>query len=711
MTDLAQTKRIPISCDRDCGGGCPLLAHVRDGRVVKITDNPLGDEYTRGCVKGYSLARIAYDTQRLKRPLLRTGPRGQGRFEEITWARALDLAAEKLAAIRDRHGPLALLPFAGSGSCRAAVHNTGLLAKRFFALFGGFVDRPDSYSSSAADYTVNRLLGTTMVGLDPESLVHSRLILLWGANPASARLFNSRLEACLRRARAGGTKIIVLDPRRSRTVDRLADQWIPIRPGTDSALMAALLQVLISEGLVDGEFVDRHTHGFEGLADYVTGRADGLVRDPAWAEPICGVAAADIRDLALEYGQTRPAALVPGLSIQRTLGGEEAVRFAIVLQAVTGNTGRIGGSSGGPTYKRAGLAFPALPVPVDPNRPMMPVYSWADAALQGRAGGWPTDFRAIYSIGSNYLNQGSDIARNIRAFGRMDFVISHDIFLTPTARYSDLVLPVTTSLEREDVALTTDDRLFYINRAMEPLHEARHDYDILRSLADRLGFGDEFSQGRTADEWLAHLLAGSNIEDPDRFRQTGILVGRSGGRNGLTGFLADPDHRPLNTPSGRIEISCAAFARAGSSPLPQVRCAGPDRDYPLRLVTPHARHRINSQNANLAWADRPTDRCLTMHPDDGAARNLADGDRVRVSSRRGVMEVDVRLTRDIMPGCVCLKQGQWTNRDGRGVEQGGAANSLTSTRPTLPSGGSRTHSVFVQVRTLSRAGQPQADRR
>ncbi|MGE5256142.1 MAG: molybdopterin-containing oxidoreductase family protein, partial [Hyphomicrobiales bacterium] len=402
--------------------------------------------------------------------------------------------------------------------------------------------------------------------------------------------------------------------------------------------------------------------------------------------------------LARLYAGTKPAALLPGLSIQRALGGEETYRFTVALQTATGNIGIPGGSSGGEFWgKLPGMAFPSLPVPDLSSLPAIPVYRWADAVLEGRAGGFPSDIRAIYSIGANYLNQGSDIEKNIRAFQKADLVVTQDLFMTPTARFSDLVLPVTTSLEREDVVFPADHYLFYSAQAVDPLADCRHDYDIFRELAERLGFGEAYSENRSSSQWLAHLMAESGIGDIVRFKKTGILEGADQMRVGLSRFIADPVKDPLATPSGKIQIRCEALAGTAASSLPRCRVAAPDPEFPLRMVTPHSKIRINSQNSNLPWAGRLVRQRLTMNALDGRARGIRSGDVVRVVSAQGEMEIEVRLTEDIIPGCVSLIQGAWSVRDSRGVEKGGAANSLTSTEPTLPSQGSRTHSVFVDV--------------
>jgi len=693
-------KKVPVSCNKDCLGGCPFLAHIKNGRVTKITNNPLRDPFMVGCVKGFHALDVLYAKNRLKHPLLRTGSRGRGEFKEISWREALDRVAERLDDLSRREGGESVLAFYGSGSCIGVVHNTGLLCKRFFSLFGGFTGHSDSYSSAAAVFVQKYLFGTRMVGLDPPTLFQSNLIILWGANLSDTR-FSSRIESILRRCKRDGVPIIVIDPRRSNTVRRLATQWIPIRPGTDTTMMAAVLWVLLNEGTADKKFTDTYTTGFENLVSYVDGSTDGNAKDPSWASHICGVPADTITDFAHTYGSTKPTALLPGWSLQRALGGEETYRFTVALQAATGNIGQIGGSSGGEFGgKLPKPHIPQMPVPDTSDFPIIPVYKWPDAILEGTAGGYPTEIKAIYNCGSNHLNQGSDIRKSIRAFEKVEFSITQDLFMTPTARHSDIVLPVATFLEREDVTLPADNFLLYSAKAIEPLPETKTDYDIFCDLSERLGFGDAFSEGRTAEDCLDAFIEASVIEDVDRFKKTGIFRGDNHMRVGLSDFISDPETHPLETPSGKIEIRSAAYGQTGFSPIPECRISMPPMEFPLRMVTPHSKYRINSQNSNLPWIDAFEPKVLVINCIDGEERGLRSGDSVRVFNLVGEMRIQVRLTSDIIKGTICLPQGAWTVMDKHGIEIGGATNALTSTTPTLPSQGARTHSVFVQLEKI-----------
>ncbi|MBC8497803.1 molybdopterin-dependent oxidoreductase [Candidatus Bathyarchaeota archaeon] len=689
---------VPVSCDLDCGGGCPLQAHVEGGWVTMIVDNPLGGPYMSGCVKGLQMHRVLHAPDRLKRPLLRTGPRGSGEFKEVGWPEALDLVAERLTEIRDRYGNEAIIRLGGSGACNGALHNTGLLTMRFLSQFGGYTDIEGYYSSQAAQYVTPYVLGTRSVGIDPGTLQHTGLIILWGANISDTRL-EVPMEARIREAKVRGVEVIVVDPRRTTTAKTLGTQWISVRPGTDTALMLAVLHVLIEEDLVDRGFVERYSVGFKELERYVLGEEDGAPKNPAWAEEICGTPADVIVQLARQWGQTHPTAFIPGLSIQRTVGGEEAIRMAIALQVATGNLGVLGGSSGGLTWGR--LPSPRIGVigaPQNPTQVSIPAYQWPDAILEGRRGGYSSDIKAIYNVGGNFLIQGSDVNKNIRAFSEVEFSVCHERFMTPTAKYCDVVLPVTTFLERSDIVVPDGGNyLLFSSQAVPPLYEARNDYDIFCELAERLGFRQEYSEGRGEEEWLRDFVADSEVADYEEFKREGLYMGGDQLRVGLSDFVADPEAHPLGTPSGRVQILSEAYADLGFTAVPAYRGLRADDRHPLMLVTPKSRFRVNSQNDNIPWFRERELHGLWMNPRDAEERGIDDGGEVQVSSPEGRVRVTVIVTEDIMPGVVCLLEGVWPIFDSEGVDTAGSANFLTSTVPTEPSKGSRTHSILVQV--------------
>ena len=677
-----------------------MIAETADGRLLRIRDNPIRTAHMRGCVRGYQMVRGVYHPGRLKSPMVRAGPRGSGRFREVSWDEALQVVRDRLEQIRETWGAESVLRLGGSGSCRGALHNTELVTRRFFSLFGGYTDTTGSYSSGAESFVAPYLFGPGHVrryGIDAATLRHSRLILLWGANVADTR-FGCELESRIREQRRKGVPVVAVDPRRSRTVQQLSDRWIPVRPGTDAALMAAVLYVLLREDLVDRTFVRRTSVGFDVLERYVRGEDDGQPKTPSWAEGICATPGEAIVELARQYGRNKPAALIPGLSIQRTIAGEEAIRMAVALQTATGNIGVPGGSSGSNIWGR--LPRPRcgqLPVPPVPRPSEVPVYSWPDAILEGRAGGYPVEIKAVYNVGGNYLAMGSDLHKSVRAFERVELSVCHDYFLTPTARYCDVVLPVTTYLERADIVFPESNHLLYSHQVIEPVGQARNDYDIFHDLADRLGFGQEYSEGRNVAQWLEHFLDNSEIEDAEEFRRTGIYIGAEQERCGLSEFVSDPKSHPLDTPSGKIEIASKSYAGLGFPEIPTWRGFQPTSGHPLHLITPHARYRINSQYGNDPWFVQREEQGLWMNPRDAALRGIEEGRQVEVGSPEGKLRISVRITEDIMPGVVCLLAGMWPRIGPDGTDTAGAANILTSTVPTEPSRSSRTHSVAVQV--------------
>jgi len=693
----------PVTCNRDCGGGCPLLASVAGGRVTRITNNPAGGPYLKGCVRGFQAWRQQQAPGRLTRPLVRSGPRGSGSFREASWDEAVRLVVDGLARVRERHGDASILALGGSGSCRGALHNTDILTARFLNLTGGHVEQTSTYSDAAIEYTQPVVLGTGHAGVDPATLRHSGMIVLWGSNLVDC-IMGCEWRARVREAGRRGVPVVVIDPRRTTTARLLGTEWLPVLPGTDSALMLALLHELITGGAVDEAFVATHANGYELLRRRVLGLDAEAAATPEWAAGVCGVPAERIRALVRAWVEHRPVALVPGLSIQRTVGGEDAVRLAIALQTVTGDLGRPGGSSGGATW--GGLPAPrvgSMPVPDNPVEAGIPCNDWADAVLRGRAGGYPADIKAVYDTGGNYVVQGADVATSMRAMLQLEFSVCHDLFLTTTARYCDVVLPATHWLERSDIVFTSADYLLYSHRVAAPPGQARDDYDIFADLAEASGCGAEFTEGLDEEGWLSRFLEGSEVADPDAFRRTGIHWGADRERVGLAAFAADPQAAPLSTPSGRVELAGAACVAAGLSQVPAARVLPQEPGRPLRLVTPKSALRVHTQLAAIPWFRERDDRTLWMNPADAAARGLTDDDVVLVTSEQGRVRCRCRVTADVREGVVSLLAGIEPDFDKDGCDTAGSANVLTSAEPTLPSRGARLHSTMVEVRAAAPA--------
>jgi anaerobic dimethyl sulfoxide reductase subunit A len=712
---------LPVACNRDCGGGCPLVATVRDGRVVRIANNPAGGPFLKGCVRGYRAYLQQQSPARLTAPLVRTGSRGSGQFREAEWGEAIGLVADGLARVREKHGDDAVIALSGSGSCRGAVHDTGALTARFLNLTGGHVEESNTYSSAAASFVEPVVLGTNEAGVDPATLQHSGMIVLWGANLVDC-IMGCEWRARVRQAKRRGVPVVVIDPRRTETAKQLSTEWLPVRPGTDSALMLAVLHVLITEDLVDEAFVATHATGWDLLRARVLGEGapgvaggapdagsalpPGQAATPEWAEGVCGTPAARIVALAREWARRRPTALIPGLAMQRTWGGEEPVRLAIALQVATGNLGRRGGSSGAQTWGGLpGSRFEGIPVPPNSVSASVAENDWAEAVLhevEGRVAasggtGGPVRICAAYNCGGNYVAQAADVRKSVRAMEALEFSVCHDLFMTATARYCDVVLPVTHWLERDDAIFTSANYMLYSHKVATPPGQAMDDYDVFAALATRCGVGGAFTKGKDAAAWLRDLIEWSEIPDADEFRAAGVYFAPEQERVGLAAFADEPERYALSTPSGKVELAGAACVAAGLSEIPEARVLTADDARPLRLVTPKSRFRVHSQLDDLPWFTERDDRSLWLSPRDAAARGVADGDQVVASSAHGATRCACRVTDDVMPGVVSLCEGIEPALDDDGVDTAGAANVLTSDEPTLPSHGATMHSALVEV--------------
>jgi anaerobic dimethyl sulfoxide reductase subunit A len=344
----------------------------------------------------------------------------------------------------------------------------------------------------------------------------------------------------------------------------------------------------------------------------------------------------------------------------------------------------------------------SLSTPEVPDQPRLPIQRWPDAILQGKSGGYPTQIHAVYNLGSNLINQGSHILKSIAAFQKLDFAVTHDLFLTPTARYCDVVLPAASPLEKEDVGQPwLGNYLLYKPQVVAPRGQARSDYDILCDLADRLGFAEQFSEGRSAQEWIQLFIEQSEVPDPEEFRRTGIYLAPDQERVGLADFSAHPLRFPLKTPSGKVEIASEAYhLDTGFPAIPTWQEPPHDKRYPLQLLTPKVQHRTHSQGSNLPLLREKHPHRLTLHPRDAAARRIEDGDRVKIFNDQGEAHVVVELSQDILPGVVSLPEGIWLDLDANGVDRAGSANMLTSTEGTTPGTACIMHAVNVEIEKI-----------
>jgi anaerobic dimethyl sulfoxide reductase subunit A len=712
---------VTSTCGHNCGGRCVVNAHVRDGRIVRISTDPR--KWTpevpplHACVRGFGQMERVNHPDRLQHPLRRVGPRGAGRFERIGWDEALDEVARQMLRVRDTYGPAALLDCSRTGSL-SMLHGRAPI-QRLLYKFGGCTELWTNISAEAEVFAVRMTYGARAdyksAGREPGDYVNSRLIVMWGWSPADGTFGTGTLQY-LKRAKQHGTRIVCVDPRVTRSSHDLADEHVFIRPSTDAAALIAMAYVIATEGLHDQAYLDRHVLGFDeahlppdapagaSYLSYLLGEADGVRKTPEWAAAITGMPADTIRRLAVELATTKPAALHCGYAPGRTIHGEQFHRAAYALASMTGNVGVPGGNAGTSNGATGRCGIRLMPAGTNPAGARVASSLLADLLDRGRAGGYPADIKMVYSVAGDLFNQLPNINKIIAAAERLEFMVVHEHFLTPTARYADIVLPATTFWERNDVHTPwagAGHYAIFMHQAIEPMGECRNDLDICADLARRLGL-DGYND-KTEEQWLRELTRDA-IDDFDTFRERGLA--RLPAPEDAVAFareIRDPASHPFSTPSGKIEIYSMALAKTpdpyGLGAIPPIPTWIPDdadRRHPLRLVSPKSRARTHSIHGNQTILSRADRDDVWINTADAAARGLVDGQPVRVFNDRGETVLPARVTDRIAPGVVSIKEGAWFTPDARGRDTRGCANVLTPDRAS-PAGASPFNTCFVDV--------------
>ena len=661
------------ACPHDCPDTCSMLVKVKDGKVTGVLGNP-AHPFTQGrlCAKTNQYQERVYHPDRVLHPLRRTGPKGAGTFERISWDEALATIGARWKDIIAGHGPTAILPYSYLGT--QGLVNGLTVGDAFFNRLGATVSER-TFCDSGASTAYVMTVGPTP-GMDPESFQYSRFIILWACNMLST---NAHMWPFVDQARKRGAKLVVIDPAKTAT-SALADQHIRVRPGTDGALALAMIHVIIKEGLVDQDYVDRYTVGYEDLAQHVA------TCTPEFAATQTGIDAEVIRTLAREYAASQPSAIRIGVAIERSAGGGQLVRALACLPALVG------------AWRRPGGGLLQLPLWAFPVR--WDVLHRADLAQPGTrvvnqwqlgralTGDLPLDppIRSLFVYNSNPLVVAPDQLRLREGLAREDlFTVVSEQFLTDTARYADIVLPATTQLEQSDLMFSWGHLYLTLNRqAIAPLGESVSNAELFRRLARTMGFEDPFFHRddeqimRDAVDWGSPAMQGITMED---------LVAKGWARLNLPAADAFAPHAQggFPTPSGKVEIRASMAAggnfvlptfRQGSndhqdgSPVPAMPTYIPPREsgrsaaaavrYPLAMMSPKSHSFLNSTYANhRRQASKEGEQKLFLHGSDADARGIRSDDVVRVFNERGSFVAVAKVGDETIPGVVIAPMGHW----------------------------------------------------
>ena len=682
---LAHT--VHTACPHDCPDTCAIRTTTENGRAIAFTpvkEHPV----TRGwlCAKVRPYLDRVYHPDRLTTPLRRTGPKGGGGWEAISWDDALDEIAGRWQEIMARSGAQSILPYSYSGTLGLVqmIVSSARLWNRM-----GACGLERTICDASAGVAVPATIGAKHA-MAFEDFLQSELIVIWGHNPAST---SPHFMPFLRDAQKQGATVVLIDPRRTLTA-KSVDWHLQPEPGTDAALALGLIHILFRDNRHDEAWLEAHSTGWRELRD----RAAAY--DPERVSRITGLPVADIEKLARMWADSTPAVLKIADGLQRNQHGGQIIRSVLAIPAITGQYGIRGGGafysqSGWVVYdeEAVGHAADSPPVPRTVNMNQL------GAVLNGEIDGPPIE--SLFVFGANPVTSTPNAPRIIEGLLREDlFTVVHEQFMTDTASYADIVLPATSQLEQVDLHKAYGHHhLQYNAQAIEPLGECRSNWDVMRALAERLGY-DEPWLHQEPDEIIDEVLTATARTNP---LLKGITLERLQAEGTVKYSFDDVSDIPFEggvfpTPDGRIQLRCDAMLEHGEDPLPYY--AGPESpdevrtDGSFRLLSGAAHHFVNSAMANLPNLERKEGRpSLEINPADAERLGIADGQVVKARNERGSVLLHAKLTDGVRPGVVVSPKGHWGRRslDGRNVNQ------LTSDTLSDMGGGSTFHDIRVFV--------------
>ena len=753
------------TCKSDgCGQTiCPLRYHVKDGAITLVEPDNTGDDsfdgiQARGCLRGRSMRQWHNHPDRLKYPMKRVGPRGSGEFEQISWEEAVQTIAEKLQYTIDTYGNAAI------HSGVTAIRNDQAVERLLNCLGGftyGYGDDSHGQMAKVMPYMYGNTPGPN--GSSFTNAMHSDFILMFGNNPQTTRMGGASANHDLARARENGADVVIVDYWMNDSCVGHPEQWQPIRSGTDAALASAMAYVLITEGFVDEEWVNKYVVGYDestmpesakgqnkSYKDYILGTGyDMTPKTPEWAAPITLIPADRIVELAHKLGNAETAFVSQGWGPQRHGNGESTCRAIAMLPLITGNIGRIGCNTGMRDGVSVGLVNPFTTIPGGENAvgigisciSLMDAIDHGDqftATHDGVVGAdkLGTSIKFLFLDGTNLANQRGNLRRTheiLKDESKCEFIVAQDMFMTFTTSYADILLPGITRNECDSViALATSGESvgqLYIDGFLTPPFEARNNYDWCTEIAEILGVKDAYTEGRTWKEWQQYswemyqpyaaampdyegMPTWEDIERDKLWKKEIDVTAK------MMDYFADPEAAPLDTPSGKIEVYSEALAELNDtwefdnpidfiSPIP-IYTPGFESyeeltdEYPLYLSGWHPRGRFHSTFDNLENLRQATRQQLFINPVDAEARGIANGDMVSVTNDRGEVHVEARVTPRIIPGQVGMPEGAWAqiDFDGDGIDRGGNINVLCNNHPSPLAKHNGNNSCICQVTKL-----------
>ncbi|PLX38237.1 MAG: trimethylamine-N-oxide reductase [Hyphomicrobiales bacterium] len=740
----------------------PFEAVVRDGKIVNIS--PMIELDSRPTeMLSLGILDRTNDKTRVDYPMVRKSYlegwqsgdtkrelRGKEEWVRVDWDTALSLTAKAILDTIEKHGNEGIFSSSYGGWANAGVFRPNVMQGRFFNLIGGCSVTAGDWSAGASQVALPHIIGDMEVYSAQTAWEvirdHTEVFVLVGADPiknnrVEYRVADHGMYAHWEEIRDAGVKFVSINPQRTATDEFLDAEWVKIVPNTDVALFLAMAYHVLDAGLDDKDYIAKYTTGADKWIAYVKGETDGTPKTPAWAAAMTGMDEAKIKELAELFAKSKTQ-IAGAWSLQRAHHGEMTHWAIVNFAALTGKIGVPGAGVGFSWhYGNGGMPQGGNATPVGLSQGKNFVDKIAPASRitemlenpggEFRYNGIAREYPDVYMIvnaGNNFMSHQQDTNRLIKALAKVDAIVSVDVWWTAATRWADIVLPASSTLERNDITsggTYSNDRVYAMKRVVEPMGEAKSDYEIFEALAEKMGFWAKFTDSL---EFMDHVKAaysksGAAKETPfEEFWEKGYArmpmpaAARKWVRHGA--FYEDPEANPLHTVTGKIEMFCSTIADMNIEDCPGMpvwqepaEFLGNAKDGQLHMVSPHPWYRLHSQmdqSANLRALYKVQGRePVRINAEDAAARGIADGDLVELYNERGTVIAGAVVSDEIMPGVVSLYEGCWPSLDSKGRDNSGLANFLTSARPASGlSNATTANTVLVSMRKCEDAEGP-----